>query len=160
MSTNDVLYCLACWSLVVGLCLKHILIGAKYYNGITQLLASVVHAFAIYGSMTSIYALFWYFEGSMSSPLHHCIMISSSMLNKSEKIYLPQFYLAGLCTWQKKVSVLRLYVGTWIFIGTSVAAGIYARRFKFVRPYPYYARARMYSQSAKARSTKVYLPQK
>ena len=32
------------------------------------------------------------------------------------------------------------YVGTLIFIGTSVAAGIYARRFKFVRPYPYYAR--------------------
>ena len=39
-----------------------------------------------------------------------------------------------------KVSVLRPYVGMWMFIGTSVAAGIYARRFKFVHPYPYYAR--------------------
>ncbi len=43
-------------------------------------------------------------------------------------------------TWQKKVSVLRPYVDTWIFIRTSIAAGIYARRFKYVCPYPYYAR--------------------
>ena len=68
-------------------------------------------------------------------------------------------------TWQKKVCVLRPYVGTQIFIGTFVAAGIYARRLKLVRPYPYYVfpypyYVRTYSLSNEARSTKVYLPQK
>ena len=32
----------------------------------------------------------------MSSPLHHCIIISSSMLSKGKNIYRLQFYLAGL----------------------------------------------------------------
>ena len=68
-------------------------------------------------------------------------------------------------TWEKKVSVLRPYVGTQIFIGTFVAAGIYARKFKFVRPYPYYARIcttsvsvlRPYPYYVRIRTTPVFV---